>query len=85
VQSDSAGAGFLIIAVALACYFLPTIVAMIRKHRVGSVLLVNLLFGWSIIGWFWAFAMALSYASSQKVTIINQIHNDNSRSDAKRA
>lgn len=32
-------------------YFLPTIVAARRGHGVVGVLLLNLLFGWTGIGW----------------------------------
>jgi hypothetical protein len=43
---------FLMIAISGFIYFLPTIIAVRRKHRndVG-VLLVNLFFGWTLIGW----------------------------------
>ena len=33
-------------------YFLPTIVASNRGHGVAGVLLLNLFFGWTVIGWF---------------------------------
>ena len=36
-----------------ALYFLPTIVASPRGHRTGGIFILNLLFGWTIIGW-WA-------------------------------
>ncbi|AFL86798.1 hypothetical protein Terro_0455 [Terriglobus roseus DSM 18391] len=32
-------------------YFLPTIVAVRRGHGVVGVLLLNLIFGWTGIGW----------------------------------
>lgn len=32
-------------------YFLPTIVASHRGHATGGILLLNLLFGWTGIGW----------------------------------
>ncbi len=34
-----------------ALYFLPTIVASNRGHSVAGVLLANLFFGWTGIGW----------------------------------
>ena len=34
-----------------ALYFLPTILAHNRGHRVAGILLLNLFFGWTIIGW----------------------------------
>ena len=33
-------------------YFLPTIVASHRGHGVAGILLLNLLLGWTVIGWF---------------------------------
>jgi Superinfection immunity protein len=34
-----------------ALYFLPTIIAHNRGHRVAGVLLLNLLVGWTGVGW----------------------------------
>ena len=34
-----------------AIYFLPTLVAAHRGHPVTGILLVNLFFGWTGIGW----------------------------------
>jgi hypothetical protein len=35
-----------------AVYFLPSMVALARRHRNGSaVFLLNLLAGWTVIGW----------------------------------
>ena len=43
----------------LVFYFLPSIVAAGRKVRhVGSVFVVNLFLGWTILGWVIALAMA---------------------------
>lgn len=33
-------------------YFLPTIIAANRGHEVAGILLLNLFFGWTVIGWF---------------------------------
>ena len=33
-------------------YFLPTILASNRGHEVAPILLLNLFFGWTVIGWF---------------------------------
>ena len=42
-----------------AAYLTPTIVALVRKVRNrGSVIVVNVLLGWTIIGWIVALAMA---------------------------
>ena len=56
------------ITFALLCvlYFLPTIVAARRGHGVTGVLLLNLLFGWTGIGWMammvWALLSAPRFA-----------------------
>ena len=33
-------------------YFLPTVIRSNRGHRTGGIFLLNLLFGWTIVGWF---------------------------------
>jgi hypothetical protein len=55
-SSGSAAIGFLVL---LGIYLLPTIVALARKvkHQ-GSVAVINIFLGWSIIGWVVALAMA---------------------------
>lgn len=60
--ASDAGAGigalflFLIIA---AMYFVPTIVAVTRHHhQTGAIVVINLLLGWTFIGWVVALAMA---------------------------
>lgn len=60
-QVDGGGGGATAgaVIVALALYFIPTIIAMVRKvPNVGSVIVINLLLGWTIIGWIVALAMA---------------------------
>ncbi|HEX2296008.1 MAG TPA: superinfection immunity protein [Actinomycetota bacterium] len=44
----------------LACfYFIPIIVGAIRKvPNIGSIIVVNLFLGWTLIGWVVALAMA---------------------------
>lgn len=42
-------------------YFLPTIIADVRKRgSVGAIFLVNLIFGWTIFGWFIALVWSLT-------------------------
>ena len=60
--ASGAGAGigalflFLIIA---AMYLVPTIVAVARHHhQTGAIVVINLLLGWTFIGWVVALAMA---------------------------
>jgi hypothetical protein len=40
-------------------YFLPTIVAANRGHGIALILLLNLFFGWTVIGWFIMLVWAL--------------------------
>lgn len=48
-------------AVAIAGYFLPTIIAGRRKHHnLGAIIAVNLLLGWLIIGWIVALVWSLT-------------------------
>jgi hypothetical protein len=45
----------------LLFYLIPTIVALIRGHRsVLAIGFVNVVLGWSVIGWLWAMIWALS-------------------------
>ena len=46
-------------AMALGVYFVPTIVARVRRvPNTGSVLVVNVFLGWTLVGWVVALAMA---------------------------
>ncbi len=50
----------LILIVGGAIYFTPTIVAAVRKSsRLGVVLAVNLLLGWTVAGWIVALVRAI--------------------------
>ncbi len=43
---------FVALAILLALYFLPVIIAFTRQHRnKTAIILVNTLLGWSVIGW----------------------------------
>jgi hypothetical protein len=45
----------------LLFYLIPTIIAVIRGHRsVWAIAFVNVVLGWSVIGWLWAMIWALS-------------------------
>lgn len=47
---------------ALIFYFAPAVVAMYRKHPHGLwIFLLNLFFGWSVIGWLIALLWALDF------------------------
>ena len=51
----------LIILVLLALYFLPTVVALKRDHpSKGGIIVLNILLGWTFIGWVISLAWAFS-------------------------
>jgi hypothetical protein len=53
--------GDAILLVVAVIYVLPTVMVWASKHRNrGPITAVNLLLGWTIIGWVVAFAWALS-------------------------
>ena len=58
--ASSSGAAAVFGAIFLiGLYFLPTIVAVSRKVRdQGSVAVINVFLGWTLIGWVVALAMA---------------------------
>ncbi len=52
--------GFLIVVFVL--YWVPTIVAVLRSHpQIAPILVINLLLGWTFIGWVVALAMSVSH------------------------
>lgn len=59
--------------VCFAMYFLPTIIAIIRKNNIASVLLINLFLGWSVIGYFLALGLAIYNTKHSKVIVNNSI------------
>jgi hypothetical protein len=67
--NDVGGALGVIVIIALiaAGYFLPTLIAWGRHHRTGSVFLVNLLVGWSLIGWIVSLVMAVGQKEQRVV------------------
>ena len=56
-------AGILLLVVGIAAYFIPTIIAF-KKERDNkvSILALNLLLGWSLIGWVVSLVWALKEA-----------------------
>ncbi|HEU5354991.1 MAG TPA: superinfection immunity protein [Actinocrinis sp.] len=63
---------FLFVLVLIAMYFLPTIIAVRRGRQVGPVAMVNVFFGWSLIGWVVAMSMALSDKTAGGAPVVNQ-------------
>jgi hypothetical protein len=66
-QSGTGPAGVLILILLIALYFLPTIIAANRHvPNVGSVVVINIFLGWTLIGWIVALAMAAGNAPSKQ-------------------
>ena len=50
-------AGFFVILVLIGLYLLPTFIAMVRgHHQTAAIVVINLLLGWTFIGWVAALA-----------------------------
>jgi hypothetical protein len=59
-SGGSAWGGFFLLIIGALMYLLPTIIASSRHVRnVGSVAVINLFLGWTLIGWVVALAMAV--------------------------
>jgi hypothetical protein len=58
--SGAVGVGFVVLMIiSFIGYWIPTIVALIRDvPNKGSVIVINLFLGWTVIGWVVALAMA---------------------------
>lgn len=55
----STGVAFLLAFVAVVVYFVPSLIAAFRHVRnFGTIIVVNLFFGWTVIGWVVALAIA---------------------------
>lgn len=62
--------GIVMWIVLLAMYFTPTIIAVLRKHRqTGPIAAVNILLGWTVIGWIGAFIWSLMSPPAPAVII----------------
>ena len=63
--------GFLMIGLGIVAYFIPGIIAVSRRHRKAtSILLVNLFFGWSVLGWIFALVWALRANGAPKAVAV---------------
>lgn len=69
-----AAAGFFALfalAAAIAMYWLPTIVAIARKHsQLTPIVLLNFLLGWTLIGW--VVALVWAFTTPQQVIVVQQ-------------
>jgi hypothetical protein len=54
-------AGLILFLICLFVYFLPSIVAIARKRdNNGAIFALNILLGWSFVGWVISFVWAVS-------------------------
>lgn len=54
---------FLAVIAGVTLYLAPSIIGWLRHVRdIGSVMVINIAFGWTFVGWFIALAMALKTA-----------------------
>lgn len=68
--STSAEVMFTTLLILLGIYMIPFGIAITRKHgSAGGIFFVNLLLGWTILGWIWALVWACS-ATHQRVEVI---------------
>jgi len=67
-------AGFLLFVLVLVFYLLPTVIANTREteHR-GAIFFINLLFGWTVLGWI----AALIWAVVEKPTHNGELKMEN--------
>ena len=57
-----------LLAILFVPYFIPSIIAVTRHHASkGAIIAVNLLLGWSLVGWLWALIWSLSNANNTQV------------------
>lgn len=58
-----------IYVIVVTAYFLPTIVAVARRHRqVWPIAIIDVFLGWTFIGWVVALAMAASHTAPAGAT-----------------
>ena len=64
-------AGLMFLVVGIPLYFLPTFVAR-KKRQFIPILVLNLLLGWTLIGWVGALVWALSSESQPMQVVVQQ-------------
>lgn len=68
----AAGMIVIVVLVGIGVYFVPSIVAAVRKvPNVGSVAVVNTLLGWTLVGWAVAMAMAMRSRPQAQQVVVN--------------
>jgi hypothetical protein len=60
------------VLIGLALYFLPTLIGL-RKRNAGAIFALNLLLGWTLIGWIVALVWALTAEGAPNVIVIQPV------------
>ena len=64
-----------ILAVLIIPYFLPTIIAMLRKSTsTGGIFVLNFFLGWTFIGWIISLVWAISSRTTTTTIIVNNTY-----------
>lgn len=67
------GLAFVLIVIPLMLYMLPFLVALMRGHQSkGGIFVLNLFFGWTILGWFGSLIWAMSAVTRPISIVIDQ-------------
>jgi predicted transporter len=70
-NEGNAGLGLLHIAIVIFTYFIPWTVAAVRGHpNVTAIGLMNLLLGWTFLGWAIVFIWAYRNPRTNKVAVL---------------
>lgn len=61
IEFAGIGIGIFLLIVLGIAYFVPTVVALIRSHHnLGAIIALNVLLGWTVVGWIAAFVWSLT-------------------------
>ena len=61
-----------VVLVAVLFYMLPTLIALARHHpSLGGISVINILLGWTLLGWVAALAWAASSIERVQVTLVD--------------
>jgi hypothetical protein len=69
-----------IAAILFIPYFLPSIIALIRRsNNAGGIFLLNLLLGWTFIGWIVSLVWAIASRNTNNTYIVNNNYSNNTQ------
>lgn len=64
------------VTIVAVCYLLPSVIALLRRHHSkGAIVAVNILLGWSVVGWLWAFIWSLT-GVNRPIIVVQQTNFD---------